>query len=160
MNIIVAVDKRWGIGYKGQLLKKDLEDLKLFRKMTLYNTVIMGRKTFESLPNKLSKRYHIVLTRNKQLEYDKEDDVLIANNLEQVISLKKTNSFVIGGAQIYRSLLPYCDTCYVTKFKETYTADTYFPNLDVHPQWNVGNIELYDNFEVWTYCKKKEGGYN
>ncbi|WP_058485716.1 dihydrofolate reductase [Defluviitalea phaphyphila] len=140
MNAIVAVDKNWGIGCRGDLLKVIPEDMKQFREKTLGKVVIMGRNTFESLPNKkpLKDRINIILTRD--INYKVENAIICNSISELFLKIKKYNSediFVIGGEQIYKLLLPYCNIVYVTKIKEVYDADTFFPNLDNNKDWDL-----------------------
>ena len=114
MNLIVNADKNWGIGKNNELLVHIPNDMKMFRQMTTGKVVVMGRKTLESFPNgmPLPKRTNIVLTHDKDI-------------------------FIIGGESIYRMMLPYCDTAYVTRTDFAYDADTYFPDLDEMPEWKL-----------------------
>lgn len=140
MNLIVAVDKNWAIGHKGKLLVTIPADQKLFREETKGKVVVMGRKTLESLPSgqPLRDRTNIVITRNEQYE---KKGVIVMHSVEETLEyLKQFNSediFVIGGEEIYRQFLPYCDTAHVTWIDYKYQADTYFPNLDQDPEWHV-----------------------
>lgn len=138
MNIIVAVDENWGIGKNGQLLRPIKQDLKALKTRTVGNVVVMGRKTFESLPNRkpLPKRENIILTRNKGY---KVPGVTVCNSKEELFQeLDKYESrdvFILGGEQIYKEFLPFCEKVYVTKIKEKFDADTTFPNLDDFTKW-------------------------
>ena len=140
MNLIVAVDKNWAIGHKGKLLVTIPADQKLFREETKGKVVVMGRKTLESLPSgqPLRDRTNVVITRNEQYE---KKGVIVMHSVEETLEyLKQFNSddiFVIGGEEIYRQFLPYCDTAHVTWIDYKYQADTYFPNLDQDPEWHV-----------------------
>ena len=145
MNIIVAVDQSWAIGYQGDLLVHIPEDMKYFKKMTIGHPVIMGRKTFESLPNKkpLKDRINIVLTKDENFY---ADDICICKNIEEVLDLSSIKeAFVIGGEQIYNLFLPYCEKAFVTKIYKNFTADKYFPNLDEMEGW-----EILDKSEIFT----------
>ena len=107
--------------------------MKFFRETTSGKVVAMGRKTLESFPGgqPLKNRTNIVLT--KDLNYKVKDAVVVGTLEEMVEELKKYPSediYVIGGESVYRQLLPYCDTAYVTKIDHIYEADTFFPNLD------------------------------
>ena len=98
----------------------------------------MGRKTLESFPNgmPLKNRTNIVLTGNK--DYHVKDAVIVHSKEELLEELKKYDTdevYVIGGESIYRMLLPYCDTVYVTKIDRAFQADTFFPNLDEMDEW-------------------------
>ncbi len=155
MNIIVAVDKNWGIGKDGKLLTHLSGDMQFFKKTTSGNIVIMGRKTLESLPNSkpLPNRRNVVITRNKTYS---DDNIETMRNIEEVLEFSAANDlseqeiFIIGGAQIYEVFLPYCDICYVTKIHEAFDADVYFPNID-----KDDSFELIDESE-----QIEENGYN
>lgn len=162
MKAIVAVDKNWGIGYRGSLLQRIPEDMKFFKQMTLGKVVIMGRETFESLPGKepLKDRINFVLSKNESFDNEK---VIICRSLEELLSeLEKYNSedvFVIGGESIYTQLLPYCTEAYVTKILNTYVSDRYFVNLDKEENWNIvseGDLQTYKAIEYkhTRYVKK------
>lgn len=140
MNLIAAVDKNWGIGNKGRLLVSIPEDMKLFREETYGKVVVMGRKTFETLPSKapLAERRNIVLTRDKS--FVREDAVVCHSLLEALEEISKYDSsdvYVIGGGDIYEMMLPYCDTAHITKIDYKYEADTFFPNLDKKNEWKI-----------------------
>ena len=114
ISAIVAVDANWGIGYNGQLLEHISDDLKRFKELTSNNTVVMGRKTWESLPNKpLPNRFNIVLTSTpSQMEQTvntvfltMDDFLMNLDNLEESMSKYDKEVFIIGGGQIYHNLL-------------------------------------------------------
>lgn len=140
MNAIVAADKNWGIGYKNKLLISIPSDMKFFRQTTMNHVVVMGRKTLESFPDglPLAKRTNIVLTRDQ--DYKVKGAILVHSEEELLEELKKYEEddiFVIGGGSVYEMMLPYCNTVYVTKIDFAYQADTYFPNLDEMPEWEM-----------------------
>lgn len=140
MNAIVAADKNWGIGYKNKLLISIPSDMKFFRQTTMNHVVVMGRKTLESFPNGLPlvKRTNIVLTRDQ--DYKVKGAILVHSEEELLEELKKYEEddiFVIGGGSVYEMMLPYCKKVYVTKIDFAYQADTYFPNLDEMPEWEM-----------------------
>lgn len=132
MKMIVAVDKNWGIGYKGQLLCHLSGDLKYFKATTMGNGVIMGRTTLGTLPGKkgLPGRKNIILTRDIDFSAERIDKVY--NKIEDLISdyIDDDNVFVIGGASVYEQLMPYCNEFYVTKIEKEFKADRYIQNLD------------------------------
>ncbi len=138
MDIIVAVDEKWGIGKDGNLLQRISTDMKRFRAMTTGNVLVMGRKTLESFPNQkpLPNRVNIVLTTNRAYE---AEGVVLCHDLADLPELLKAYEgkqvFVAGGGSIYAQLLPQCERAYVTKIYHTYPADTTFPNLDENPEW-------------------------
>ena len=140
MNIIVAVDKNWGIGKDNKLLVSIPADMKMFRRETTGKVVVMGRKTLESFPNglPLKNRTNIVLTGNK--DYNVKDAVIVHNMqelLEEIKNYPSEEVYCIGGDSVYKQLLPYCDTAHVTKIDFAYEADSYFPNLDEMPEWKI-----------------------
>lgn len=140
MNLIVAVDKKWGIGNKNKLLVQIPRDQKFFREMTTGKVVVMGRKTLESLPQKqpLQNRINIILTKDKNYVVK---NAIVVNSLDALMEeLKKYKSediFIVGGESVYKQLLPYCDVAHVTKIDYAYEADTYFPNLDERNEWKI-----------------------
>lgn len=143
MNLIVAVDKNWAIGLSNKLLVSIPADMKFFRETTSGKVVAMGRKALESFPGgqPLKNRTNIVLT--KDLNYKVKDAVVVGTLEEMVEELKKYPSediYVIGGESVYRQLLPYCDTAYVTKIDHIYEADTFFPNLDEMKDWKMTGV--------------------
>lgn len=153
MKIIVAVDLNWGIGYKGNLLERIPEDMKFFKQMTLGKVVVMGRKTFESLPGKepLKDRLNIVLT-NNGLFFKK--GITICRSLNELFhELEKYSTdevFVIGGEKVYSQLLPYCKEAYVTKIENSYKADKYFVNLNEDERWKLafsGDLKKYNSIQ-------------
>ena len=138
MKAILSADKNWGIGYQNRLLVSIPSDMKFFRQTTTGKVVVMGRKTLESFPNgmPLKNRTNIVLTGNKG--YHVKDAVIVHSKEELLEELKKYDTddvYVIGGESIYRMLLPYCSTVYVTKIDQAFQADTFFPNLDEMDEW-------------------------
>lgn len=139
MNIIVAVDKNWGIGKDNRLLVSIPADMKVFRTTTTGKVVVMGRKTLESFPGgqPLKNRTNIVLTRD--VNYKVKDAVIVHSVEELLEELKKYDSeevYVIGGDSVYSAMLDHCDTAYVTKIDFAYEADTWFPNLDEREDWS------------------------
>ena len=163
MNLIVAVDQNWAIGKNNQLLVRIPADQKFFRETTTGKVVVMGRKTLESFPNGQPRknRTNIVLTRNK--DYAVKGAVVVHSMDELHDELKKYNSedvFVIGGEKIYEQLLDECDVAHVTKIEFAYDADSYFPNLDENPDWEItGDSEEQTYFDLeyyfYRYEKKK-----
>ncbi|AQS12134.1 dihydrofolate reductase [Clostridium saccharobutylicum] len=132
LSIIVAIAKNNVIGKDNKLIWHISEDLKRFKSITSGKSMIMGRKTFESLPGILPNREHIILTRDKNFKVD-SDKVKVVNNLDTLIE-KYSNCedevFVIGGAEIYKQLLPYAHKLYLTKIDTDFEGDTYFPQIN------------------------------
>lgn len=131
LSLIVAVGKNNEIGKNNDLIWRFKDDMKFFKQMTMGHHMIMGRKTFESLPKLLEGRKHLVLTRSN-LEFPKEVDIY--KSVEDFLeAYKDTNEevFDIGGATIYKELLEYADNLYLTEIDaEDKEADVYFPNFD------------------------------
>jgi len=160
MNLIVAVDQEWGIGYKGNLLEKISEDMKFFKEKTVGKTVIMGRVTFETLPNKkpLKDRNNIVLSTKNDILID---GVKICKDLDELFNQLKnidtSDIFVIGGERIYKLLLSYCKKAYITKIYQKYDSDAKMTNLDKLTNWKITeNSEILTNnkgisFQFFTY---------
>ncbi len=155
MNLIVAVDRSWAIGKNGRLLVRIPADQQLFLKETTGKTVIMGRKTLESLPGglPLAKRENIVLSREKGFSVK---GASVCGSVEEALDLVKDKNpqdvFVIGGESIYRQFLPYCQTAHVTWIDYRYDGDTFFPNLDQDQQWRlVQESEEQTYFDI-CYC--------
>ncbi|MCL2082325.1 MAG: dihydrofolate reductase [Oscillospiraceae bacterium] len=163
MNAIVAVDSRWGIGYKGRLLFSIPEDMRNFKRMTLGRAVVMGRKTLLSLPGgrPLPERENIVLTHSSDFKAEKVSVIhSTAELLRKLSAYNPGNVFCIGGAEIYRLLLPYCNTAYITKVFREKPADCFFPDLDADTAWKSdlrsdimtsGDLE----FQFCRYVNKK-----
>lgn len=158
MNAIVAVDNHWAIGNKGSLLVRIPMDQKYFRQMTIGNVVVLGRKTLATFPNglPLPGRTNIIMSRNQNL---KVKGATVVHSLKELMEeLKQYASedvFVIGGDEIYKQLVPYCDTVYATRIDYRYAADAYFPNLDELPSWTLteeGEENTYFDLE-FTFCK-------
>lgn len=140
MNIIVAADNNWAIGNKNKLLVSIPNDMKQFREETTGKVVVVGRKTLESFPQgqPLKNRTNIVLSKDKNYRVK---GAIVVNSVDDLLKEIKgyasEDIYVIGGESIYRQLLPYCDTAHVTKIDHAYEADTYFPNLDKDPEWEI-----------------------
>lgn len=140
LSIIVAKASNDVIGGDNKLLWHISEDLKRFKEITSGHTIIMGRKTFESLPKILPNRHHIVITRDENFKVDSES-VTIINNISDVISkFKDTNEevFIIGGGEIYKSLIPYTKKLYLTRVYKDFEGDTSFPFIN-YDEWKIVN---------------------
>ena len=142
MNIIVSVDKKWGIGNKGKLLVSIPKDMKLFREETIGKVIIMGHNTLLSLPGSqpLAGRENIVLSKDKNL---KIKGATVLNSLDSCLEYLRENNindedvFVIGGESVYKDFLPYCNIAHVTYIDYEYAADRHFLNLDSDKEWNL-----------------------
>jgi dihydrofolate reductase len=132
ISLIVAIAKNNVIGRDNKLLWHISEDLKRFKKITTGKKMIMGRKTFESLPGILPNREHIVITRDKNFKID-SDMVKVVHDLNSLIqeySKCEDEIFIIGGAEIYKQFLPYAQKLYLTNIDESFEGDTYFPEIN------------------------------
>lgn len=136
MQAIVAVSRSWGIGRDGQLLFHISADLRRFKALTTGHTVVMGRKTLQSLPGGrgLPGRRNLVLTRQREFAPERAETV---HSLAELLALAGDDAFVIGGQEVYEQLLPYCTRAYVTKVFADVPADAFFPNLGEDPLWRV-----------------------
>ena len=145
ISAIVAFDEKYGISYKNNLLVRIPDDLKNFKSLTTGKTVIMGRKTYESLPKRpLPNRKNIVITADPNKFSD--DENLIYMNMSEVLEYleqfkdSEEEVFVIGGMTVYSELLPYVSKVYVTQLYHTFDhADAFFPRLKT-TEWNCENL--------------------
>ena len=140
MDAVVNVTEDWGIGLKNRLLVSISADLRRFRKLTEGKTVIMGRKTLESLPHSrpLPHRRNLILSRDPNYSVEgAEVFSSISVLLEAVKEIPPDEVCLIGGASLYEALLPYCRRAFVTKTLCTLPADCFFPNLDELPNWKI-----------------------
>lgn len=137
MRAIVVVDEHWGIGKKNDLLFRLPADMKHFRETTAGKVVVMGSNTLASFPEgkPLKNRTNIVLYPGGAAR----EDCLIVQSLEELFAEVKKypaeDVFVIGGAMLYRTLLPYCDGAIVTKAAADGGAEVFFENLDALDNW-------------------------
>jgi dihydrofolate reductase len=152
ISIIVAVSEDLGIGKDNELLWKISEDLKRFKRLTTGNAVIMGKKTWESLPRKpLPGRKNIVLTDNRM---EIIEHAVTAYSLDDALSKCKADEeiFIIGGGSIYRQFMPFADRLYITHVHRKAPADIYFPEIDPEIWEETEKEEFIDNQDIpYTY---------
>lgn len=160
LSIIVAKAKNNIIGKDNALIWHLPEDLKRFKKLTTGHTIIMGRKTFESLGRVLPNRRHIILCNDAQMEIDNKNVEI----LEDISMLEKyvkdtEEHFVIGGATMYRLLMPMCSKMYITEIDQDFEGDVSFPEINLN-EWKVTQREKGPedgensfNYEYVTYEK-------
>ena len=132
MKFIVAIDINRGIGFKGNLLLKIPEDMSFFKKITLGNNIVMGRHTYESLPNKapLYGRINIILTRNRDINPDGFISFYTEKSLRKYLEKEKLKEiFIIGGEQIYNIFQKDFTEGYVTQIDYSFDADCFFPDI-------------------------------
>lgn len=138
MNMIAAVSENNGIGYENALLFHIKEDMKFFREKTIGKTVVMGRKTLESMPNgkPLPKRNNIILSST----LESCDEYIVAKDipdlLEKIKDKPSEDIFIIGGEKVYREMINYSDTLYITRVFSSPKADAYFPEISPD-YWNI-----------------------
>ncbi len=163
MNIIASSSASWGIGSGSSLLFRIKEDMRYFKEKTTGNVVVMGRKTLDSLPGgePLPDRVNIVLTRNKSFS---REGVTAVHSLDELFDeLKKYDCavYVIGGGEIYRTLLPYCGRAYITRINAEREADVFLPDLDrdekwqktIHGETQTSRTGLEYSFDVYERIK-------
>ncbi|MBO7563493.1 MAG: dihydrofolate reductase [Clostridiales bacterium] len=161
---IVAVDENWGIGNKGELLISLPEDQKQnFKVKTLGHPVIYGRKTLDTFPGGrlLPGRPNFILSRNPELSVE---GATVFHSVDEAVEYMRKDPdetfFIIGGEQIYKQFLPYCDKCIVSKIHKSFPADAFFPDLDKQEEWKLLSREASIHsikgvsFSIWTYMKK------
>jgi dihydrofolate reductase len=164
--LVVAMAENQVIGDKGKVPWKLSDDLHFFKNLTENHVLVMGRKTFESLPKKLSNRTHIIVTRNKK--YDVADeDCYVVTCLDQALDFARTflgkKVFVIGGGEIYGQAITkkVVDTIFLTQVKAQPQGDTYFPEIDYQSWQEVDRKHFYKNeknqydFDIVELKRKK-----
>ena len=128
LTIIAAASTNNVIGFNNKLIWNIPNDLKRFKELTQGHSVIMGRKTFESLPNPLPKRRNIIVTKNK--DYSR-NGIEVTSNIEDAIDLCKSDSqpFIIGGGEIYSQTIEIVDKIELTRVYKDYQGDAFFPDI-------------------------------
>lgn len=161
MNLIVAVDNKWGIGKDGGLLAHVPGDMKYFREMTTGKVVVMGRKTLESMPGGkgLPNRINYVLTTKEDYEAEGCNIVHSEEKLFDAVSKYEPDEvFLIGGAALYNAYYNLCDKLYITKMDADLGADTFIVNIDEDPDYKVSSeSEVHSengiNYKFCVYTK-------
>ena len=157
LSLIAAIGKNNELGIDNHLLWHLKEDMKFCRETTANKTIIMGRKTFESLPGLLKGRKHIILSSNESY---KVDGATVMHTKEEILDyIKKTDEecFIIGGAKIYEEFLPYVENIYLTEIDAESLADVYFPNFDknnFNKEILATNEEKGIKYQMCLYRKK------
>ncbi len=158
LSIIVAKAKNNIIGKNNELVWHLPEDLKHFKNLTTGHTIIMGRKTFESLEKVLPNRKHVIFSQNPDFKV-KDENVEVVHSLLQIQDLieGEEEAFVIGGAMIYNFLMPYVKKMYVTQINEEFDGDAFFPKIDervwkkTSEEKGIKNEENKLDYEFITY---------
>ena len=143
--IIAAIGENHELGKNNKLLWHIPDDLKRFKRITSGHTVIMGRKTFESINSKpLPKRRNIILTKSVNL---KNEDIEIAHSLEEVLKIVENENevFILGGAEIYSLFLPITQKIYLTIVHHTFDADVYFPEFRKNEWFESEHFDIKDD---------------
>jgi dihydrofolate reductase len=155
ISLIAAISKNYVIGKDNDLPWHIPEDLKHFRDLTRGKTVLMGRKTWESIPEKfrpLPKRTNIVITRNA--DYELPEGVILSDNIKAVLeNYKDEEVMVIGGGGIYAQTIDMADTLYMTHIDMEVEGDILFPHIDTNI-WEETTREDHEGFSFVTYKKK------
>ena len=149
VSMIAAVGKNLELGKNNNLIWHFKEDMKFFKDTTMGHTVVMGRKTFESLPKALPGRKNIVISSNA--EYQAQGATVVTSVEEALQIADNEEIFVIGGGKIYAEFLPYADKLYLTEIDaECEDADTYFPQFnksdyikEIINYYNIDGVEFY-----------------
>lgn len=163
MKTIFAVDKNWGLGKNNGLLFDLKEDMRHFVSHTRGKIVVMGSNTLLSLPGgmPLKGRTNIVLNPNGMTEDATIKGYILAKSLDELFALLKNydseDVYVIGGAMLYHTLLPYCDTAYVTKVDADGDAEVFHDNLDKLSNWTLleQSAPIDDNGYTIRFCTYK-----
>ncbi|MBS3136179.1 dihydrofolate reductase [Candidatus Woesearchaeota archaeon] len=153
MNIIAAMTKDRVIGKDNKLIWNIPVDLKNFRNITSGNTVIMGRKTFESIGNPLPNRHNIVVSSSMQ----HVDGIDVCKDIKEALAKAKEYGkeiFIIGGSSIYRQTVPFADKMYISWVKKYYHGDAYFPDFDI-VEWEVIEEKNFPEFDFVVYKRRK-----
>lgn len=161
LSIIVAIANKNVIGKDNALIWHLPEDLKRFKQITTGKTIIMGRRTFESLGRVLPNRKHIVLCNDMEMNIDNENVEVVKDikDLDKYINSSEEN-FVIGGATIYRLLMPYANKMYITKINEDFDGDAFFPEIKeedwriVDTQKGIKDEQNPFDYDYITYVRK------
>ncbi len=160
LSTIVAIAKNNVIGKDNKLIWHLPEDLKRFKNITTGKVIIMGRKTFESLGRILPNRKHVILCNDMEMNIE-DENVEILDSIEKLDKYinSEEECFVIGGATIYKLLMPYVEKLYITKINEEFEGDVYFPEIDekiwkeVAREKGIKNDENPYDYEYITYEK-------
>jgi len=158
ITLIAAISENNVIGKDGQIPWRIREDMVRFKELTINHPVIIGRKTYESLPQKfrpLPQRENIILSRNLR----SNEDVHIARSVEEVLVLiDDRESYVIGGAEVYKAFLPLAHRMEITKVHENFDGDAYFPIikwnewLQIHEKRNKSASGI--DYSFFSYIRK------
>jgi len=149
ITLIVAAAENNAIGKNNKMLWHLPNDFKYFKKNTLEHSVVMGRKTFDSIGKPLPERRNIILTRDMNYSHEEVD---VANSVQEVLNYCRDEReiFIIGGADIYKQTLPLADKILLTRVHTTIDGDAYFPALLDH-EWKLVNAEKHEKDEKHAF---------
>lgn len=150
LTLIVAFDRQHGIGIQNRLPWHLPEDLAHFKKTTSGHTIVMGRKTFESIGKALPNRRNVVLTHNAEWGQDGVEKIDSINHIQAFT--QEDAVFVIGGAQIYQQVMPLADTLIVTEIDATFACDAFFPAIDLAHWQEISRERHYSDKNQWHYA--------
>lgn len=136
ISLLWAMDKNRAIGLNNQLPWHLPEDLKYFKRVTMGKPIAMGRKTYESIGRPLPGRENIVITRSQGVTIE---GCTVIHDVKDLLKREDEELFVIGGAEIFKEIMPYADRLYITEIREVFEADTFFPEI------NMDNWELIES---------------
>jgi len=141
LSIIVAIANNNVIGKDNKLIWNLPEDLKRFKRITTGHVVIMGGKTFKSLGRILPNRKHVVLAKNEEINVEDSNVEILKDlsTLDKYINSDEEN-FIIGGAEIYKLLMPYANKMYITHIYKDFEGDVYFPEIN-EKEWEITSKE-------------------
>ena len=156
LSIIAGYDQNRGLGYEGKLPWHAPMDLKNFKKITLNSSVVMGRKTFESIGKPLVHRNNYILSRNLNLNL-KHEDVIILNSPQLVFQKAfRENVFIIGGQALFELFIAHAKHLYLSEFKQSYPADCWFPKFDQSAFRVLETIEFEEDPQfVFKHLERK-----
>jgi dihydrofolate reductase len=149
ISLLWAMDKNRGIGLNNELPWRLPEDLKYFKRVTMGKPIAMGRKTYDSIGRPLPGRENIVITRRQGLTIE---GCTVIHDVKELVKREEDELFVIGGAEIFKEILPYADRLYITEIYEEFEADTFFPEIDMS-DWELieSNPGIKDEKNPYDY---------
>ncbi|MFN4763866.1 dihydrofolate reductase [Gillisia sp. Q332] len=150
LTLIAAAGENNELGKNNDLVWHLPDDFKRFKKITSGHHIIMGRKTFDSFPQPLPNRTHVVITRQENF---KKPGIIVVHSLERAIELTKDDpqAFVIGGGEIYKMTMDVADKIELTRVHGEFKADTFFPEID-ESQWDLVSEKFHEKDEKHQYA--------
>ena len=161
LSLVAAIGKNNELGIDNHLIWRIHEDLAFYRRLTLHKNIIMGRKTFESMPRKALEERHVFVLSRRNL--DSCCDIESYNDIIELLKYVELNPreefIVVGGAQIYDDMMPFVDTMYLTEIDDHANADTFFPQIEIG-DWNIEMVysneeKNFNNYNEVPYVRNK-----